>query len=251
VILLPPFLSIIIPAHNEEDRLPDSLKKVVDFIDAQDYETEVIIVENGSTDRTAEIGKEIAEGHSSIRLIEEPCAGKGLAVRRGMLAALGEFRFICDADLSMPIAEVNRFLPPVAPPYDVAIASREVPGAKRYDEPAYRHFVGRIFNFLVRLITLPGIQDSQCGFKCFRDEIVDDLFRVQIIDGWTFDVEVLFIAMRRGYNIIEIPIPWYFYPGSRVRLFRDSSIMFNDLFRIRLNWRRGLYAQPGQVDGPP
>jgi len=248
VILLPPLLSIIIPAHNEEARLPGSLKQVIDFIDAQDYETEVIIVENGSQDRTANIGKEIAAGHSSVRLIEEPHAGKGLAVRRGMLAAEGKFRFICDADLSMPIAEVNQFLPSVAPPYDVAIASREVPGAKRYGEPQYRHFVGRIFNLLVRLITLPGIQDSQCGFKCFRDEIVEDLFQVQIIDGWTFDVEVLFIAMQRGYKIIEIPIPWYFNSGSRVRLIKDSSVMFSDLFRIRLNWRRGLYARPGGED---
>ena len=251
MILLPPFLSIIIPAHNEEARLPGSLKQVIDFIDAQDYETEVIIVENGSQDRTAKIGKEIAAGHSSVRLIEEPHAGKGLAVRRGMLAAEGKFRFICDADLSMPIAEVNQFLPPVAPPYDVAIASREVPGAKRYGEPQYRHFVGRIFNLLVRLITLPGIQDSQCGFKCFRDEIVEDLFQVQIIDGWTFDVEVLFIAMQRGYKIIEIPIPWYFNSGSRVRLIKDSSVMFSDLFRIRLNWRRGLYSRPGGEDDQP
>ena len=251
MILLPPFLSIIIPAHNEEARLPGSLKQVIDFIDAQDYETEVIIVENGSQDRTANIGKEIAAGHSSVRLIEEPHAGKGLAVRRGMLAAEGKFRFICDADLSMPIAEVNQFLPPVAPPYDVAIASREVPGAKRYGEPQYRHFVGRIFNLLVRLITLPGIQDSQCGFKCFRDEIVEDLFQVQIIDGWTFDVEVLFIALQRGYKIIEIPIPWYFNSGSRVRLIKDSSVMFSDLFRIRLNWRRGLYARPGGEDDQP
>ena len=251
MILLPPFLSIIIPAHNEEARLPGSLKQVIDFIDAQDYETEVIIVENGSQDRTAKIGKEIAAGHSSVRLIEEPHAGKGLAVRRGMLAAEGKFRLICDADLSMPIAEVNRFLPPVAPPYDVAIASREVPGAKRYGEPQYRHFVGRIFNLLVRLITLPGIQDSQCGFKCFRDEIVEDLFQVQIIDGWTFDVEVLFIAMQRGYKIIEIPIPWYFNSGSRVRLIKDSSVMFSDLFCIRLNWRRGLYARPGGENDQP
>ncbi len=247
---MPPFLSIIIPAHNEEDRLPGSLKKVIDFIDAQDYETEVIIVENGSEDRTAEIGRGVAAGHSNVYLIEEPRPGKGFAVRRGMLAAEGKFRFICDADLSMPIEEVNRFLPPSAPPYDVAIASREVAGAKRYGEPAYRHLVGRIFNFLVRLITLPGIQDSQCGFKCFRDEIAEDLFRVQRIDGWTFDVEVLFIAMRRGYNIIEIPIPWYFNSGSRVRLVKDSSIMFCDLFRIRLNWGRGLYARPRSENDP-
>ncbi len=158
-----------------------------------------------------------------------------------MLAALGEYRFICDADLSMPIEEVSRFLPPEADAYDVAIASREVPGAIRYGEPAYRHWIGRVFNWLVRVITLPGLQDTQCGFKCFRAEVAEALFPLQTIEGWTFDVEILFLALRRGYHIIEIPIPWYYNPGSRVRIMRDSIHMLTDLFRIRLNAWRGRY----------
>jgi glycosyltransferase involved in cell wall biosynthesis len=240
---LAPLLSIIIPAHNEEKRLPASLEKVLAFIHSQPYDTEIIIVENGSHDRTPEIAHEAAERHAEINWIQEEQAGKGLAVRSGMLAAKGEYRFICDADLSMPIEEVTRFLPPHIERYDVAIASREVPGAVRYNEPAYRHWIGRVFNWLVRVITLPRLQDTQCGFKSFRADVAEDLFPHQTIHGWTFDVEILFLAMRRGYHIIEIPIPWYYNPGSRVRILRDSWLMLSDLFRIRLNALRGMYDE--------
>jgi dolichyl-phosphate beta-glucosyltransferase len=240
---LAPLLSIIIPAHNEENRLPASLEKVLAFVRSQAYASEIIIVENGSSDRTAEIAYQAAEDNSLVRCIQEAHAGKGLAVRSGMLAAEGEFRFICDADLSMPIEEVNRFLPPQSPSYDIAIASREVPGAIRYGEPAYRHWIGRIFNWLVRVITLPGLEDTQCGFKCFRAKAALDLFPDQTIQGWTFDVEILFLAMRRGYRVIELPIPWYYNPGSRVRLAKDSLQMLSDLFRIRWNAMRGVYER--------
>ena len=239
-----PFLSIIIPAHNEEHRLPDSLRMVLSFLQEQPYQAEVLVVENGSDDRTAEIAQSFAERHDNLHLLREARAGKGLAVRRGMLEANGDYRFICDADLSMPIEEINRFLPPVLQNFDIAIASREVPGAVRYGEPIYRHLIGRVFNWLVRLIAVPGIHDTQCGFKCFRAEHVQDLFRIQQIDGWTFDVEVLFIATRRGYRVVEVPIPWYYNPGSRVHILRDAVKMFADLVQIRLNWRRGLYGTP-------
>ncbi len=236
-----PFLSIIIPAHNEEHRIPTSLEKVLSFLDSQKYDAEVLVVENGSQDRTAEIVEVFVRRRPNVFLLRESRAGKGLAVRRGMLEARGEYRFICDADLSMPIEEVNRFLPPQLDGYDIAIASREVPGAVRYGEPMYRHFIGRGFNFLVRFLTVPDIQDTQCGFKCFRAGVAEDLFKAQRLDGWTFDVEVLYIAQKRGYKIVEVPIPWYFNPGSRVRLLRDTVAMFSDLFRIRRNWRKGMY----------
>ena len=239
---MPPLLSIIIPALNEEDRLPESLTKVVGFLEGQAYPAEVLLVDNGSTDRTAAIAQEFAARHSNLRLLQDPRRGKGLAVRRGLLAAQGEYRFICDADLSMPIEEVNRFLPPALEGYDIAIASRETPGAVRYGEPAYRHWIGRVFNQAVKLLAVPGFEDTQCGFKCFRAQAGEDLFRVQRLDGWTFDVEVLFIALRRGYRVVEVPIPWYYNPGSRIRPVRDAFGMLADLFRIRANWRRGLYA---------
>lgn len=217
---------------------------VLSFLQEQPYQAEVLVVENGSDDRTAEIAQSFAERHDNLHLLREARAGKGLAVRRGMLEANGDYRFICDADLSMPIEEINRFLPPVLQNFDIAIASREVPGAVRYGEPIYRHLIGRVFNWLVRLIAVPGIHDTQCGFKCFRAEHVQDLFHVQQIDGWTFDVEVLFIATRRGYRVVEVPIPWYYNPGSRVHILRDAVKMFADLVQIRLNWRRGLYGAP-------
>jgi len=239
---LQPFLSIIIPAFNEERRISSTLEKVLAFLETQDYESEIIVVENGSQDRTADIVKQLQSGHSSLHLLRETRAGKGLAVRRGMLTAKGTYRFICDADLSMPIEEVNCFLPPRLESFDIAIASREVPGAVRYDEPVYRHIIGRGFSLLVRLFTGLKIQDTQCGFKCFRAEIVDELFHQQVVDGWTFDVEVLFLAHRRGYTIVEVPIPWYFHPGSRVRIVQDTVRMFCDLIRIRINAIRGVYA---------
>ena len=242
---VPPLLSIIIPAHNEEHRLPGSLNKVLSFLQYQPYQAEVLVVENGSQDRTAEIALRFTERYPNLYLLREPKPGKGLAVRRGMLEAKGDYRFICDADLSMPIDEVNRFIPPQLHDFDIAIASREIPGSARYGEPLYRHWIGRGFNLLVRTLTVPQIQDTQCGFKCFRALVAEDLFNTQILDGWTFDVEVLFIALKRGYEITEIPIPWYYIPGSRVNFRRDSLAMLSDLFRIRGNWRRGLYGPPG------
>jgi dolichyl-phosphate beta-glucosyltransferase len=240
---LPPLLSIVIPANNEEVRLPGTLGQIWAFLEKQSFESEILIVENGSSDQTWELAQAFASRHPGVEVLQETRAGKGLAVRRGMLSAQGEYRFICDADLSMPIEEVLRFLPPRTSEYDIAIASREVPGAKRYGEPAYRHVIGRIFNFMVRTITLPGIQDTQCGFKCFNAQAAEDLFRAQTIDGWTFDVELLYVALKRGYRVIEIPIPWYYHPGSRVRIIGDSIHMLADLFRIRINDLRGRYAR--------
>lgn len=239
---MPPFLSIIIPAYNEEQRLPNSLSSIMIFLENQSYESEVLVVDNGSEDRTAEIVKDFTRDYPNLHLFHEDRSGKGLAVRRGMLEAHGDFRFICDADLSMPIEEVNKFLPPALVDFDIAIASREVSGAKRYNEPILRHWIGRIFNFLVQVFAVPGFRDTQCGFKCFRSKVADDLFRVQKLDGWTFDVEVLFIALQRGYRIVEIPINWYYNPTSRIRVMRDSIHMFVDLFRIRGNWKKKRYA---------
>ena len=237
-----PFLSLVVPAHNEQERLPASLPKIHEFLTTQSYSWEVVVVDSGSRDGTAQVVRDFAGRWPGLRLVQCELPGKGLAVRTGMLAARGEYRFICDADLSMPIDQLPRFLPPAMPDVDIAIASREVPGAARHNEPAYRHLIGRAFNFLVRRLIIPEIQDTQCGFKCFRRPVAEDLFQVQQLDGWTFDVEILYVALRRRYRIVEVPIPWYYNPGSRVRVVRDSLTMFTDLFRIRRNWRRGAYA---------
>jgi dolichyl-phosphate beta-glucosyltransferase len=238
-----PFLTIIIPAWNEEHRLPVTLPQVVAFAKAQDYAVEVLVVDNASTDRTSDVVREIAAEHSIVSLSYQPIQGKGAAVRKGMLEGNGAYLFICDADLAMPIGEVSKFLPPALSNYDVAIASREAPGARRYNEPRYRHLMGRVFNLIVRLLAVPGVQDTQCGFKCFRREAARVLFSIQTIDGWAFDVEVLHAALRRGYRLVEVPINWYYGEESRVSPIRDSIDMLIEVMRIRRNGRAGLYDE--------
>ena len=236
-----PFLSLVIPAHNEESRLPATLEQVFAFLTLQNYAAEVIVVENGSTDRTLEIAQSFASRHTQLKVIHTDERGKGLAVKQGMLAARGAFRFFADADFSMPVSEINRFLPPALPDCDIVIASRETPGAVRYNEPFRRHLSGRIFNALIRLVVLPGLDDTQCGFKCFRARVAEEIFPRQTMPGWSFDVELLYIARRKGYRIKEVGIPWYFNPETKVSLVRDSLRMASDLFAIRRNARRGLY----------
>ena len=240
--MTPPLLSIIIPAHNEENRLPRTLEQVFAFLAAQAFPSEVLIVENGSRDRTLEIAQSFAEKHGNLRVLQETRRGKGNAVRRGVLEARGAYRFICDADLSMPIAEITKFIPPALTDFDVAIASREAPGAVRYNEPFYRHLGGRGINFIIQLLILPGLNDTQCGFKCFRAEAAEKLFSLQTLNGWSFDIEILYLARRQNLRIREIPIHWYYESDSKVSALRDAMRMIGDIFRIHRNARRGLYG---------
>lgn len=237
-----PFLSVIIPAYNEESRLPGALERLFEFLGHQTYSAEVLVVENGSSDRTLQVGQEFCSEHPNLKVIHLPQRGKGLAIQAGMAAATGQFRFIADADFSMPVEEINLFLPPACD-CDIAIASREAPGAVRIQEPAFRHLTGRVFNGLIRLLVLPGLDDTQCGFKCFRAEAAQDVFRYQTLGGWAFDVEVLHVARLHGWHISEVPIHWQYFPGSKVSIFRDSIRMFLDLLTIRRNTRLGLYAR--------
>jgi dolichyl-phosphate beta-glucosyltransferase len=235
------FLSIIIPAYNEEARLPATLEQIAQFLNAQSYSAEVLVVENGSSDRTCEIAQLFADGHPQFRVIQETQRGKGRAVRTGVLQARGEYRFMCDADLSMPIGEANNFLPPARGHFDIAIASREAKGAVRYHEPFYRHLGGRIINTMIRWAILPGLNDTQCGFKCFSAAVAEDIFLSQTMTGWSFDIELLYIARRRGYQIIEIPINWYFNPETKLNAFSDALRMLGDILKIHRNARQGLY----------
>jgi len=245
--LTKPFLSIVIPAHNEALRLPPSLEDIDQFLSQQDFSYEVLVVENGSSDDTLSIVESFIEKMPYLRVIHEEKRGKGLAVRRGMLEATGEYRFFCDADLSMPIEQVLRFLPPALKDVEVVIGSREVAGARRIDEPGYRHLIGRVFNTIVRLMVLPGLQDTQCGFKCFRGDIADQVFALQTLPGMSFDAEVLFIARKMGYTIQEVPIDWTFDADSRVRLVQDSMRMAFDLLDIRLKSAKGIYDAQNKI----
>jgi glycosyltransferase involved in cell wall biosynthesis len=234
------FLSVVIPAHNEENRLPDTLEQVFRFLEQQAYSSEVIVVENGSADRTFEVAQAFAQTHPSVRVIQS-ARGKGAAVKRGMLEARGEYRFMCDADLSMPVEEISKFIPPALTDFDIAIASREAKGSVRYNEPRYRHLGGRGINYIIQALILPGLNDTQCGFKCFRAGVVKDIFDLQTLSGWSFDIELLYSARRHRYRVREIPIDWYYHPETKVNALRDALLMIGDIFRIRLNALRGRY----------
>lgn len=238
-----PFLSLIVPAYNEAARLPHTLPMIMAFAEAQPFPIEVLVVDNASSDGTREIAERIAATAPGLRVLHEQIRGKGAAVRAGALAAAGEWIFFADADLSMPIAEVERFLPERTGNADIAIASREALGAVRYDEPELRHLMGRVFNLWVRMVAVPGVADTQCGFKCFRRAAARDLFARQTVTDWTFDVELLFLARRRGYRIFEVPIHWTYKPNSRVNPLRDALKMARGVLRIRWNAMRGRYGR--------
>ena len=235
------FLSIIIPAYNEEARISATLERVISYLGGRSYSWEVLVADDGSTDGTANLVSQIAATQPNLRLMSLDHRGKGWAVKNAMLAAQGEYRILCDADLSVPIEQVERLLPPLGTEMDIAMGSRAAPGAQRIGEPARRHLMGRIYNALVRIIAVSGIQDTQCGFKCYRGEVVPSLFGRLTMDGFAFDVEVLFIAGKDGMSLQEIPVDWYYRENSKVRDFRDSLAMTLDLLRIRWRHLRGRY----------
>jgi dolichyl-phosphate beta-glucosyltransferase len=234
-------LSVVIPAYNEERRLGATLDQVCGFLSRQPWHWEVRVVDDGSHDRTAAIVEAAAAREPRVRVQREPHRGKGGAVKAGLLAAAGQYRFICDADLSMPIAEIRRFLPPALTGFDVAIGSREGVAARRIGEPIHRHLLGRLFNMGVRWLTLPGIQDSQCGFKMFTADAVRAIFPQVTVDGWAFDVEVLTIARARGLRVVEVPIEWHYRRESQINMVRDGFAMLREVLRIRTRAIRGMY----------
>ncbi len=230
-----PFLSVVIPAFNEESRISHTLSQVVDYLTARDYTWEIVVADDGSRDATAGLVDQVIMDHPNIQILRLPHRGKGWAVKNGMLAARGEYRLLCDADLSVPIAQVERLLPPLGPGSDIVLGSREAPGAARIGEPARRHLMGRLFNLLVSRLAVPGLADTQCGFKCFRGAAAEDLYPRQTMDGFAFDVELLYLARKRGLTFAEVGVDWYYRSQSKVRPVRDSFAMTLDLLKIR--WR--------------
>lgn len=234
-------LSIVIPAFNEAGRIGQTLADLLARVGAFAPDCEIRVVDDGSSDGTAGIVERVARSDGRVVLQREPHRGKGAAVRAGLLAATGELRFMCDADLSMPVGEIPRFLARVPSECDIAIGSREGAGARRIDEPGYRHLLGRGFNTFVKTLVLPGLNDTQCGFKLFTARAVEAIFPATTVPGWAFDVEVLYIARQRGLSVCEIPIEWHYRELSRVSAFRDPLRMMRDVLRIRLNGMRGIY----------
>ena len=253
-----PFLSVVVPAYNEERRLPETLAQILAYLERQTYRSELIVADDGSADRTAALVEELVMrrqrdgGKGDVRLLRLDHRGKGFAVRAGALAAHGEYVLLCDADLATPIEEWEKLYRKFAEGYEVVIGSREGLGARRLDEPWYRHLMGRVFNFIVRLVAVGGIQDTQCGFKALRLPVASDLFRrvriygddAPVVHGaavTAYDVELLFLARRRGYRIAEVPVIWRYGTETKVNPLRDSLRNLRDVVTVRWYAQRGRY----------
>ncbi len=246
-----PFLSVVIPAYNEEKRLGASLKRMLAYFDTRNYDFEILVVSDGSTDETASIVQNISACRPQVRLLEYASNhGKGYAVRYGMLRAAGKFVLFSDADLATPIEEVEKLLEHIQKGADVAIGSRDVVGSELVQrESIIRELGGRTFNKLVQLLTVPGIHDTQCGFKLFTSRACKDVFGLCMVDDWAFDVEALYVAVKLlGLKVDEVPIRWAHQEGSKISPFRDGPRMVRTLFRIRLT-RYG--ATPSAVKSNP
>jgi glycosyltransferase involved in cell wall biosynthesis len=241
-----PHLSIVIPAYNESARLRDTLQRCTAWLQQCVPTWEIIVVDDGSDDGTRAIAREVAAGEPRVRVIAAPHGGKGAAVRRGMLAAHGQWCLFADADFSMDLDQLPRFF---AADGDVIIASREAPGARRLGEPWPRHLIGRLFNLLVRIAAVPGIQDTQCGYKMFSARAVRQLFPFTRLNGFAFDVELLYLARRLGLRVHEVGITWSYRPGSQVRL-RTGLLAFLQILAIRWNALLGRYDAAQHIHQP-
>jgi dolichyl-phosphate beta-glucosyltransferase len=245
-------LSIVIPAYNEEARLPATLRQAVGYLSQTGCRWELIVCDDGSRDRTAEVAREVSREHDGVRLLQLPHGGKAMAVRAGVLEATGSTIIFMDADLATPVEYASDALELLASGWDIVIGSREGVGARRLGEPRHRHWMGRLYNYAVQLVLLPGIKDTQCGFKAFRRGIARDLFQCVLLytDGshgvrgplvTGFDVELLYLARKRNYRVYELPVVWRHVAGSKVRPGVDSMLMLRDVFHVRWNDMRGRY----------
>ena len=241
-----PDLSVVIPAYNEESRLGPTVRAAVDYFRSEGRPFELIIVDDGSRDGTSARARRLADELTEVRLIRLAANhGKGYAVRSGVVNARGRNILFADADGATPFAEIQRLYTALEAGADVAIGSRGL-SAKGVEVKAklYRHVIGRVFHALVETLTVRDIKDTQCGFKLFRAPVAHDLFSRMRMNGFSFDVEVLVMAKRRGYRIAEVPVNWTHQPGSKVRLTIDSLHMAADLVRIRMHCLRGEYETP-------
>ncbi|OEU79263.1 MAG: hypothetical protein BA865_14450 [Desulfobacterales bacterium S5133MH4] len=231
------YLSVVIPAYNEEERIGRTLRKIDEYFSKQDYLYEIVVVDDGSTDGTSALVRKIAQEIPCIRLLEHGInRGKGYSVRKGVLSSRGQLIIFSDADLSTPIEELDRLKMWIERGYNIAIGSRALPESEIVlPQPWYRQRMGKVFNGFVRLLAIPEIKDTQCGFKLFRGEVAKFLFQRQTIDGFGFDAEILFIARKSGYTVREVPVRWINSPNSRVHILKDPFLMLRDLVIVRMN----------------
>jgi len=240
-------LSIVVPAYNEEQRLPPTLDRLHAFLSAQPLRYEIVVVDDGSKDKTCEVVEAAMTRIPHLRLVRQlPNAGKGAAVRRGMLAATGQIRVMCDADCSMPPEQLPRLLAPIIDcKAAIAIGSRYAEGAKTdVKQPKYRVLWSRLCNKVIQRSLVPGIRDTQCGFKAFTAEAARDLFRRATINGWAFDLEILALALRRGFVVEEVGVEWKDDNRSRINPLSDMWKVIREALTIRRNLKKGLYNTP-------
>lgn len=229
-----PHLSVVVPAYNEEKRLARSLPVILDYLSQKSYTWEIVLVDDGSGDETSRVARELCSGANLLLLRNEPNRGKGYSIRRGMLEASGTYRLFSDADLSTPIEELETFWKYVEDGYSVVIGSRALPDSQlEVRQKASRELAGRVFNAAVQTLLLPGILDSQCGFKLFTAEAAEKVFGRQELHGFAFDVEILLLARKMGYRVKEAPVRWIDSPASTVSTWRGLQ-GFWDLLRLRL-----------------
>ena len=252
--MTPPALSIVVPTLNEEGSIDDCLDRVSSFLQSRSSSWEIIVVDDGSDDATvARVERRVA-AEPRVRLVRQPHRGKGAAVRQGMLAARGAWRLMADADLSVSPGDWAVLLDAAGDgsAAEVIAGSREAPGARRIGEPLARHLIGRVFNAIVRLLLLPGIHDTQCGFKLLSAYAARALFPLLTIEVFAFDVELLFLARRAGFKVREVGVVWVCRVDSRVRVGR-GAVAFADIVRIRLRHLAGRYRHLDRVQraAPP
>jgi glycosyltransferase involved in cell wall biosynthesis len=240
-----PKYSIVIPAYNESARIPATLEAVISCIRERGWSAEVIVVNDGSTDGTAGVVRDFARNVHEVRLIENPGnRGKGYSVRAGMLQAQGEVVLFTDSDMSAPIEEAERLLAAINDGADIAIGSRWLErGRQTHRQPFYRQFFGRCFNVVTRAVMGMHFADTQCGLKAFTHEAAQTVFQLQTIERWGFDPEILFIALKRGYRVVEVPVSWAHDERSRMSYLRDGIKMLEEIAMIRWNAFRGLYGK--------
>ncbi|MEX1997205.1 MAG: dolichyl-phosphate beta-glucosyltransferase [Candidatus Andersenbacteria bacterium] len=243
------FLSVIVPAYNEEKRLPQTLKAVVSYLKQQVYTWEIVVVDDGSRDRTADVVREAAIVDSHVRLLQYGAnRGKGYAVRYGMTHVKGKYRVFMDADNSTTINHVEQMLPFFDMGFDVVIGSRDVAGARiAVHQPWWKEKLGDLGNVWIQFWAVRGIKDTQAGFKLFRGQVAEAVFPQLTIDRWGFDVEALAVARRLGYKIAERPIHWVNDPDSKVSTKAYFDVL-KEVVQVRLNIWRGVYAAPEKVN---
>lgn len=237
-------LSIIVPSYNEQLRLPPSLDRIAAYIAASDRKTEVLVVDDGSTDKTAQVAASYAGQIANLRVLKNgENRGKGYSVRHGMLEAQGQVVLFTDADLSAPIEEADKLMAAILQ-YDVAIGSRAMDRSLiKVHESVFREFAGIIFNKIVRIVLRLKFVDTQCGFKAFRRDRCKIIFEQQRIERFGFDPELLYLARHHGLKAVEIPVEWSHSPATKINMLRDSVQMFVDVFTIRWNALRGCYRK--------